>query len=385
MYTDPPEVGPKNGECALDSQVEKPETFHHDSLPRSGKPTPNNLARHRWWGPILDAGEERDLIRRAQAGDKPALTTLLQKFHRLVLSIAQPYCGDPAVERQAKAWGVTTHDSPERDDLIAAGVVGLTTAIRRFDLRRNSGRLSSYAKSYIQGATSAEVRRYKQGGFSGETRLERWIASHPYDDAAEIADAMRERGMACTTEQAAEAQQLFTARRNTEHYSTTDADYDDEDNFIGARPAASHEVHGMYGAFGTAPHLSFHKAACRWVDDLIRESERRALRRLKAIGRRAYALELVARDHARIAARADPQQYLYPPGAVRGNEFKTWFTRGSPMFGSKYMRTKLGVEPIAPAQPRRKRKSQRQPRKRYWRSWEDRTTEKLENTHAFRH
>jgi hypothetical protein len=331
-----------NEDISLDGQKE-PESYHHDSLPRLGHPT-KKLASRRWWGPILDPGEEADLIRRAQAGDKVALTTLLQKFHRLVFKIAGRRVPDPRIERQAKAWGLPTHDGPEFDDLVTAGMVGLTEAILRYNLRSNN-RLYAYAKSYIEGAISAEAKKYKKRGTAGETRLERWIYSHPYDTPEEIVAALSKRGMSYTPEQVEQAQQCVSARRVSEHYSTTDSDYDEDDNFIGARPAASHDMYGLYDSYGSQPHLRFHKTVSRLVDDWAAEADKRAARRLKEIGRRAYALELVAKDHARIAARADPQRYLYP-----------W----------------KRAQPVATTHPRRKRKSQpRQSRKRYWRSWED--------------
>ena len=40
--------------------------------------------------------------------------------------------------------------------------------------------------------------------------------------------------------------------------------------------------------------------------------DRRELRRLRAIGQAAYALELVEKDRRRIQARANPENYLYP-------------------------------------------------------------------------
>ena len=45
---------------------------------------------------------------------------------------------------------------------------------------------------------------------------------------------------------------------------------------------------------------------------LARQSESRTNRRIKEIGRRAYALELVKQHQARVEARAEPTQYLYP-------------------------------------------------------------------------
>ena len=240
-------------------------------------------------------------------------------------------------------WGLK-RDGPELDDLVTAGHLALSEAIARFDLRRNNG-LYAYAEKYIKGAISAEAEKFKKQGTAGETRLERWIYSHPYDTPERIAAELSERGMEYTPEQVAQAQQGVSARRSAEHYSTTDSDYDADDNLIGARPATSHDMYAMYDCYGSNQHLRFHNAASRLIDDLAADEDKRAKQRLEMIGRRAYALELVANDHARIAARASPQQYLYP-----------WKRRKS----------------VATTHPRRKRKSRpRQPRKRYWRSWED--------------
>ena len=104
-------------------------------------------------------------------------------------------------------------------------------------------------------------------------------------------------GHRCTPEQVAEAQQSVSARRVSEHYSTTDSEYDENDESIGARPAASHDMYSMYSCYGSSNR--FHKAFSGLVDRWAAEADRRAAKRLKAIGRRAYALELVARDHAR--------------------------------------------------------------------------------------
>jgi hypothetical protein len=80
---------------------------------------------------------------------------------------------------------------------------------------------------------------------------------------------------------------------SVEHYSTTDSDYDEDDNFIGARPATSHEMYRMYDCYSSSAYLRFHNAIGGCIDRWAAEAERRAIKRLKAIGRRAYALELV--------------------------------------------------------------------------------------------
>ena len=93
------------------------------------KATPANLTKWRWQLPNLPPDEERDLIRKARAGDGRANNELARRFHKLVLSIAD--------EIGARNFG------PSRDDLIAAGLLGFAEALAAFDLRRNY-RLASF-------------------------------------------------------------------------------------------------------------------------------------------------------------------------------------------------------------------------------------------------
>ena len=53
------------------------------------------------------------------------------------------------------------------------------------------------------------------------------------------------------------------------------------------------------------------------VDAAVSQTDIRALRRLEEIGRPAFALELVEKERARIAARNDEAQYLYQPLVAR--------------------------------------------------------------------
>src|SRR5262249_60841065 len=106
------------------------------SLPRKGNPTVTDLTVDRCHRPFLTRHEERELIRRAQAGDKQAETRLVQQFHRLILTEAKVYMPDPRLSfnKGVGAMGIEV-DHPEFEDLVAAGVAGLREAIRRFNLR----------------------------------------------------------------------------------------------------------------------------------------------------------------------------------------------------------------------------------------------------------
>ena len=90
-------------------------------------------------GRLLDADEEKDLSRRAHAGDMRARQKLIESNLRLVISIAKKYRGR----------GVLF------EDLIQEGNAGLIRAVEKFDPEMGN-RFSTYATWWIrQGVTRA--------------------------------------------------------------------------------------------------------------------------------------------------------------------------------------------------------------------------------------
>ena len=90
-------------------------------------------------GKLLDADEEKDLSRRAHAGDMRARQKLIESNLRLVISIAKKYRGR----------GVLF------EDLIQEGNAGLIRAVEKFDPEMGN-RFSTYATWWIrQGVTRA--------------------------------------------------------------------------------------------------------------------------------------------------------------------------------------------------------------------------------------
>lgn len=71
--------------------------------------------------PVLRGAETRELIARAQAGDKSAREKLINGNLRLVLSVIQKFAGR----------------GESMDDLFQVGVIGLIKAIDCFDLKQN--------------------------------------------------------------------------------------------------------------------------------------------------------------------------------------------------------------------------------------------------------
>jgi hypothetical protein len=224
----------------------------------------SNLARYRWRGPVPSRDEERELIRRAQAGDKQVENLLMRFFARTVLKIAGEFYG------------------PTRDDLAAAGFNGLLQAIRRFDLSRTNG-LKAYAtlwiRKFIDAETSDKFIDPETGRLSGrETRADRILHSNPGFTAEQLAKEAR-----CTLWKAKGAIAVRDARRHQEPYSTTGscADIDGTPD-TAEKPdnpplAASHPMLAMYDVYNPyrqSPHFWHHKILGRWIDGAAEDAKR---------------------------------------------------------------------------------------------------------------
>src|SRR4028119_203420 len=91
-------------------------------------------------GRLLSRGEEMNLARGAQAGDRRARQRLIEKNLRLVVSIAKKYRGQ----------GLPF------EDLIQEGNIGLMKAVEKFDPERG-WRFSTYATWWIRQAVQRAV------------------------------------------------------------------------------------------------------------------------------------------------------------------------------------------------------------------------------------
>ena len=90
--------------------------------------------------PVLGRDEERELARRADAGDADAASRLIASHLRFVIKIARRYRGSGL----------------PMSDLIQEGTVGLIRAVRRFNPDRGV-RLSTYAMWWIRSAIQDHV------------------------------------------------------------------------------------------------------------------------------------------------------------------------------------------------------------------------------------
>jgi hypothetical protein len=312
-----------------------PDDSGHDSNFILHETFPNNLTQYRWRGPVLSPGDVADLLR-ATKGPEPAAAaakdTLFKAYQRLVLKEAKPHCvahGDFCDRRN--------------DDLIAAGNFGLAEAIDRFNLNRNNG-FTAYALHYIRGQLKETSKSFNRNGWAGETRLQRAVYGN-HDLTPEQASRVMGRPVDQGEIEQARTQVLGMCSELVP-YDTREPGYEDDEEDRPRFTAVPAPV---------CPLQLIRSRAHTWVDRLAEDADRRARQRLKEIGRRAYALELVERDQARIAARAEPTQYLYGGGKVtdvRGNYIAAW-----PVSDDDIRRT---FKP-------RTRKKRRRPRIRAWR------------------
>lgn len=109
-------------------------TRHHDEPPRT-----DLLTRASRRADLLDADEERALLRAAQRGDARAIERVVVAHVRVVLALV------PSFRRAGLS----------HDDLVSEGVLGLLEAVRRFDCARDN-RFAAYARWWV----SARLRRF---------------------------------------------------------------------------------------------------------------------------------------------------------------------------------------------------------------------------------
>lgn len=142
--------------------------------------------------PILDRDEERDLARRAGAGDIEAARRMIASHLRFVIKIARSYRGSGL----------------PMSDLIQEGTLGLIQAVRRFNPDRGV-RLSTYAMWSIRAAIQDHVVRSWSLVRIGTTNAQkalflrlRQMTADFIDDAGTISDeiaARLARGFGTTT------------------------------------------------------------------------------------------------------------------------------------------------------------------------------------------
>jgi DNA-directed RNA polymerase specialized sigma subunit len=277
---------------------------------RGQAPTTNNLTKHRWRGAILSPDEVADALKAAKGpepGASAAKDKLFRFYHRLALKQAKPFC-----------------DGVNNDDIIAVANLALAEAINGFDLTSNNG-LAAYVIATVRGRLQTAAKAIKKNGWAGETRLQRLVYGNHDVVADQRADRTPPSQVAIS--RAAEIMGRPVALRELEEarddvlgmvseirsYDTREPGFQDDDE----KPCNEEgKARAHVAAAPLCPLLQAYHNASKdrrpgSVEWYAEDADRRARKRLKEVGRRQFALELVARDQARISARSEPSQYLY--------------------------------------------------------------------------
>jgi hypothetical protein len=272
------------------------------------KPATNDLTKYRCRDPVLSPDELAAALRAAQGADPVAAAAakdkIFRRFHRLVLKEVKNH------------WNRRRDHDELFEELISAGSAAVIEAINRFDSRRNNG-FPAYAKALIRGRMQTTVKRHRRNGLKIESRLARLLHG---DHAATLGRAAEVMGRPVTEDELEAARDLaIGACSEPIEYDTREAGFDDDakggdtgepdkPGFVAVAPLCNVQRYAT---------CVMHRGQLMLTDaglhlyGLANDADRRAAFRLKQIGRRAFALELVERDKQRIAARADESQYRY--------------------------------------------------------------------------
>jgi hypothetical protein len=274
---------------------------------RTGEPIAH-LLDARWCLANLGPEEERELIRRAQAGDNRAANELHRRFHKLILKIASE----------------TRFAALDWSDRIAAGHRALWSAISRFDLDRPAPRgrnepirLASYLKGsnrpgarpgYIAGVLLDDVKAKARFGMK---RVPKNVCVKLADYNEALAEASWDEEDTDAAQREAKGIVHRVAAGNTDH----------SDPY---RLERQH-VLGIEGRILKTAGRKVSKASAPFaLERLAEEADRLLARRIALVGRRTAANELVERKRKRIARRTDPTNYLYPRVPLPTKEKEQW-------------------------------------------------------------
>jgi hypothetical protein len=226
-------------------------------------PTPfiSDLVAHRWRRRPFSPDEEIDVVGRLKAGERLAYDRLLAGFHGKLLQVVSGHM--PRRWRRRLPLRDKHTNNLLFEDLVAAGVAAMWKAALKFDLE-SGYRFWTAARMPVLGAISDEARRWRRHG-SGESRLDRWLYTHPDASPEQVLRAQErlvKRPVFHSLQEAAEGIKQFWAWGAEFDYSTeTDETFE----------AATGHFAGMYSCFdrfSLSPQPRFHEPLSLFVDRL---------------------------------------------------------------------------------------------------------------------
>src|SRR5262249_37597869 len=147
----------------------------------------------------LSPGPEREaeLVRLARAGNKRSASELVKLYHRVIIG----YAGKHRVNYQCRN-GTKEYGNGAQVDLIGRVFLALWQAILNYE--PSKAPFNAYARRCIAGQISEESKAFIKRGLVGETRIDRWLFSHPDANAQTLVAAFKTKGKVVDPQEAAE-------------------------------------------------------------------------------------------------------------------------------------------------------------------------------------
>jgi hypothetical protein len=175
-------------------------------------PTPNNLSAYRWRIPLPSPERAAELVRRAREGDQEAARELVTIYHAVIIGCARKHRISYRFDRRGKE-----HTNSAFDDLIGRGFEALWQAVLSYKPSLGVP-FDAYARRCISGQLSEESKAFVKRGLTRETRLDRWLFSHPNATPSQLVAAFKKRRKHISESDAGAEIRAFKARHSFQPY-----------------------------------------------------------------------------------------------------------------------------------------------------------------------
>jgi len=174
--------------------------------------SPNNLTLYKWHHPLPTPEEEAELVQLAKNGDPKAQRQLVANYQRLIHGVAGKRRLNHRFDKDRKV-----HTNEAFDELVARGFLALWQAVLTYDPTLGKP-FSAYARLCIGGQVSEESKLFIKRGLVGETRIDRWLYSHPKATPAQLVAAFKRKGKRISFWEAEQQIAVFKARHRFKKY-----------------------------------------------------------------------------------------------------------------------------------------------------------------------
>jgi len=174
--------------------------------------SPNNLTLYKWHHQLPSPEEEAELVLLAKSGDPKAQRQLVANYQRLIHGIAGKRRLNHRFDKNRKI-----HTNEAFDEFVARGFLALWQAVLSYKPSLGVP-FRAYAMRCIGGQISEESKAFIKRGLVGETRIDRWLYSHPKATPREMVAAFTRKGKRIDFCEAEQQIAAFKARHSFKKY-----------------------------------------------------------------------------------------------------------------------------------------------------------------------